>query len=90
MHPQAAEHDKEEITEALQGAAEIESTIADDETFGSLRFNFADEVVVQWLPDEDEKELIAQLREAVIALARFAQQAAGAYLDAHPRTFTVD
>jgi hypothetical protein len=90
MHPQAAEHGQEEVTEALKAAAEIESTIADDETFGSLRFNFADEVVVQWLPDEDEKELIAELREAVMALALFAQQSAGAYLEAHPKTFTVD
>ena len=90
MHREAAEHGKEEITEALKAAAEIETTIADDETFGSLRFNFADEVVVQWLPDEDEKELIAQLQGAVVALARLAQQSAVAYLEAHPKTFTVE
>jgi hypothetical protein len=90
MHPQAAEHGAEEITEALKSAGEIESTITDDDTFGSVRFEYADEVVVQWLPDADARERIAQLRESVMALAGFAQQAAGAYLEAHPDTFTVD
>jgi hypothetical protein len=90
MHPQAAEHGAEELTEALESAGEIESTITDDDTFGSVRFEYADEVVVQWLPDADARERIAQLRESVMALARFAQHAAGAYLEAHPDTFTVD
>ncbi|MEN3285196.1 MAG: hypothetical protein V7607_6336 [Solirubrobacteraceae bacterium] len=90
MHPQAAEHGAEEITEALKKAAEIESTITEEGTFGSVRFEFADEVVVQWLPDADAPERIAQLRESVMALARFVQQAARAYLEARPDSFTVE
>jgi hypothetical protein len=90
MHPEAAEHGAEEITQALKAAAEIEGTITDEDTFGSVRFGFADEVVVQWLPDEDARERIAQLRRSVWALARFVQQAAGAYLEARPSTFTFE
>jgi hypothetical protein len=89
-HPQAADHGAEEITEALKDAAEIESTITDDDTFGSVRFELADEVVVQWLADEDARERLSQLQGSVLALARFVQQAAGAYLEARPNTFIVE
>jgi hypothetical protein len=52
MHPDKPRW-KEEITEALPAAAELEGTITADEQFGSVRFRFADEVAVQWLPDAE-------------------------------------
>jgi hypothetical protein len=53
--------------------------------FGSGRFRFADDVAVQWLPDpETQVQLIAALRESVMALGRFAQRAAQAYLQSRP------
>jgi len=57
------------------------------EGFGDVRFDFADEVAVQWLPDVDTEEGQAQtaaLREVVVALARFVQRAVGAHLDTLP------
>ncbi len=50
-----------------------------------MRFNFADEVAVQWLPDvEAQVHLIERLRDAVMALARFVQRAAHTYLASRP------
>jgi hypothetical protein len=92
MHPAKAAHGKEEISEALKAAAELEGTITFGQGLGSVRFGFADEVAVQWLPDlENEVHLIETLRESVMALARFAQRVIGAYLESRPDgTFTVE
>jgi hypothetical protein len=85
MHPDKAAHGAEEIHEALTKAADIESTITSGDAFGTVRFGFADDVAVQWLPDiETDRDVLSQLREAVMALARFVQRAAGAYLDSRP------
>lgn len=85
MHPDKAGHGTEEITEALKAAAEHEGTITFSQGLGSVRFGFADEVAVQWLPDVDnEVHLIETLRESVMALARFAQRAIAAYLESRP------
>ncbi len=86
LHPDKAAHGVEEIREALIKASDIESTITSGDAFGSVRFGFADDAAVQWLPDveTDARDILTQLREAVMALARFAQRAAGAYLDARP------
>jgi hypothetical protein len=61
--------------------------------FGSVRFGFADDVAVQWLPDvdTDARDILAQLRDAVLALARFVQRATRAYLETRPSgTFTAE
>lgn len=90
MHPEKAGHGQEEITEALQAAGDLESFIEAGDHFGSVRFSFADEVAAQWLPaDDDLEEILVKLREAALALARFAQRAAEAYLESRPPgTFT--
>jgi hypothetical protein len=76
MHPEKAAHGKEEIREALRKAASLEGTITASGDFGTLRFGFADDVPVQWLPDtETQVHRIEELRESVMALARFAQPA---------------
>lgn len=91
MHPEKAAHGKEEITEGLKAAAAIESTISMDDYFGSVRFNFADEVVVQWVPEEDQEVVYIRMSDAVQDLARFVQRAARAYLDSRPSgTFSVE
>ncbi len=90
MHPDKAEHGREEIAEALDAASELASSIEFSDYFGSVRFRFADEVAVQWLPDGPEQEtLIEHLRESVLALSRFVQRAARAYMESRPSgTFT--
>jgi hypothetical protein len=92
MHPDKAAHGKEEILQALRDAATLEGTITARDSFGTVRFGFADDVAVQWLPDvETQVHLIEQLRESVLALARFAQRAAGAYLRSRPEgTSTIE
>jgi hypothetical protein len=92
MHPDKAEHGQEEIAEALDAASQLESSIEFSDDFGSVRFRFADEVAVQWLPDGPEQEtLIENLREAVLALSRIVQRAAQAYIESRPSgTFTQD
>lgn len=52
-----------------------------------MRFDFADDVAVQWLPDIDHDVGIAELgrmTEALLALARFVQRAVGAHLATLP------
>lgn len=92
MHPDKAAHGQEEITEALEAASGLEGTITMSESFGSVRFRFADEVAVQWLPDAaTQTHRIEALRESVMALGRFAQRAAQTYLQARlTETFTVE
>jgi hypothetical protein len=91
MHPAAAQHDEEEMANALAEAADIESTIDSGEKFGDARFRFADEVGVQLLPPVDDPSWMEKLRDASVALADFAQRAAQAYLESRPDgTFTVE
>jgi hypothetical protein len=93
MHPDKAAHGAEEVYVALTTAAGIESTITVGDDFGSVRFGFADDVVVQWLPDveTEARDILSELREAVLALARFVQRASRAYLEGRPQgTFTVE
>jgi len=90
MHPDKAAHGKEEITQALEDAAESQGTVYIGDELGSVRFWFADEVVTQWLPpDETKPATIVMLREALMALVRFTQQAFAAYRRSRPAgTFT--
>lgn len=92
MHPEKAKHGQEEITEALRSAADIESFIEAGDHFGSVRFGFADEVAVQWLPDTPDRDAILEdLREAVLALSRFVQRATQSYIESRPvGTFTFE
>jgi len=87
MHPQKAEHGKEEIKNALERAAELRGTITADDRFGSVRFEFADEVAVQFLPEATPGNApeMERVRETGMALARFVQHAANAYLGRLPR-----
>lgn len=85
MHPDKAAHGKEEITQALETAAELPGTVHVGEHVGSVRFWFADEVVAQWLPpDEAQPPTIIALREALMALVRFTQRAFAAYQARRP------
>ena len=91
MHPAAAQHDEEEMANALAEAADIESTIDSGKKFGDARFRFADEVGVQLLPPLDDPSWMEKLRDTSMALADFAQRAAQAYLESRPDgTFTVE
>lgn len=91
MHPAAAQDGKEEMTNALAGATDIESTIDTGQRFGDARFRYADEVGVQLLPSLEDTSWVEKLREAALALADFAQRAALAYLEVRPDgTFTVE
>ena len=85
MHPDKAAAGQDEITNALTKAASSDGTITQGETATSVRFRFADEVVVQWLPDLDaEAESLITTRGAVLRLAHFTRSAVRAYLDSRP------
>lgn len=79
MHPLKAEHGSEEIQIALRRARTNVGTITDPGFFGGVRFGFADEVAVQWLPgayDHDDP-LPATIEEAeAFAIATAAESAA--------------
>lgn len=51
LHPERETHGDEKIANALRDAASLEGTITAEDTIGSVRFEFADEVGVQLLPD---------------------------------------
>jgi hypothetical protein len=52
VHSDRAAAGAKELYNALRAAAHIDSTISwQEDEFGSVRFCFADEVTVQWLPD---------------------------------------
>jgi hypothetical protein len=86
MHPAKAEHGQAEIKQALERAADLQSSISYGESPITVRFEFADEVAVQWLPEAtpDNPGAVEALREAGVALAKFAQRAIGAYLEELP------
>ena len=52
MHPEKAQHGREEVLEGLRGAADKASRIRIPDAPYDLRFDFADEVIVEWLPDD--------------------------------------
>jgi len=90
-HPAKSQAKKEEVEQAMARAVaqgiEGKITIATG-SFGDVRFEFADEVAVQWLPDGETSHGTSQivlLREGGIALAKFAQRAIGAHLATLPR-----
>jgi len=59
MQPNKAAHGKEEASVALTKAATLTSTIdAGDFYFGEARFHFADEVVVQWIPEKRTRKAL--------------------------------
>ncbi len=85
MHPDKAAHGKEEITQALEDAADLPGTVYVGDELGGVRFWFADEVVAQWLPpDESKPPTIIGLRESLMALVRFTQRAFAAYQARRP------
>jgi hypothetical protein len=87
MHPAKAEHGQEEIKKALERAADLRGTITANDTFGSVRFDFADEVAVQFLPEAtpDDAKAVESVRDTGVALAYFVQHAANAYLGRLPK-----
>lgn len=89
MHPDKAAHGKEEITQALEDAADLPGAVHVGENIASVRFWFADEIVAQWMPPEEQSVTVIALREGLLALVRFTQRAFAAYqLQRPPGTFT--
>jgi hypothetical protein len=86
MHPEKAQHGKEEIKLALESAANMEGSITADGTFGSVRFDFADEVAVQMVPEATPEDALAleRVRDTGVALVTFVQHAANVYLKRLP------
>jgi len=83
IHPDKASAGKEEILNALAGAAETQSSITVGGTGLSLRFAVADEVVAQWLPEID-MGFFDVLMDAVLAVPLLAISAAHHYLATRP------
>lgn len=57
------------LLEGLRDAAGKESTIRISDAPYDLRFDFADEVIVEWLSADADQAPIIGLREGVLALA---------------------
>ena len=63
---------QEELHDALTRAAPNEGTITyTDGSAITIRFRFADEVTVQWLPPDAESARLTRLSEAGMALTRY-------------------
>lgn len=82
MHPLKAENDNEEIQTALRRARVNVGTITDPALFGGVRFGFADEVAVQWLPgaydyDDPVPSTIEEAEALAIANAEGSEARAG-------------
>jgi hypothetical protein len=86
MNPAKAAAGKSEIKIALERAAHLEGSITAEGTFGSVRFDFADEVAVQFLPDAtlENPATVEAIRDTGASLATFVQHAANAYLGRLP------
>lgn len=84
MNADKARAGREEITKALTKAANLPGTITQDRALGSVRFGFADNVTVQWLPDAQSARHVEQLGEAMVVLLQFVQAAAKAYIKSRP------
>jgi hypothetical protein len=81
VHPLKAENDNEEIQTALRRARVNVGTITDPGLFGGVRFGFADEVAVQWLPgayDHDDPAPRSIEEAEAWAIANAAESAARA------------
>jgi hypothetical protein len=70
----------------------LEGTITADDTIGSVRFDFADEVGVQLLPDiVSDPDLMKKLSDATVALGLFMHGAVLQYVKArHPGAIRVE
>jgi hypothetical protein len=85
LHPERDAHGDEEIANALISAANLEGTITAEDTIGSVRFEFADEVGVQMLPDiVDDPDVIKELGDATVALGLFMHGALLQYVESRP------
>jgi hypothetical protein len=81
LHPAAYANGDEEIANALASAAPHTGTITTGETQAKERFGFADEVVVQLLPDiVTNPDEVKKLAAARIALGAFVSAAIAAYM----------
>jgi hypothetical protein len=72
------------LTEALTEAAGRLGRVSHDGTFRTVRFGFADVVAEEFLPWEEERDLMKHLSRALLALGGFAHEALDAYLEGLP------
>jgi hypothetical protein len=85
LHPERDAHGDEEIANALRYVASLEGTITAEDTIGSVRFEFADEVGVQMLPDiVDYPDVMNELGDATVALGLFMHGALLQYVKSRP------
>jgi hypothetical protein len=76
---------REKLQQAMQNAAGLSSRITVGPRFGDVRLDFADEVVVQFIGEDDvARPLMHQLQQGVLAFWRFCHHALDAYLRALP------
>jgi hypothetical protein len=91
MHPKRIKAGEDEVMQALAAAAEEEGTIAGVDEVATIRFGFADEIAVQWLPVERLGDAVTSLREAVLSVPLLATRAVEAYIMLRPDgTFAIE
>ncbi len=77
---------REKLQRALNDAAELTGRATVGGDFREIRFDFADEVIVQLLGDDDElRALVEGLQSGVVALWRFVHAAFKQYLGDLPK-----
>ncbi|MCW3048499.1 MAG: hypothetical protein JWO74_2783 [Solirubrobacterales bacterium] len=82
-----AAKDREKLQQAMKEAADLPGTITVGEYFGTVRFDFADEIIVQFIGEDDVAgPLMDKLQRGVLALWRFCHHAFEAYLATLPST----
>jgi hypothetical protein len=83
MDRRKATQGNEEIQTPMAEAASVEGTINLGGTLAETRFWFADEVVVQWFQEDH-----TALREPLLAIPLFAEEAFASYRSTRPSVFT--
>jgi hypothetical protein len=72
---------REKLQNAMRSAAVLRGQITSGDAFGTVRLDYADEVVVQLIGDNDAAELLMEaVRDGVLAFWRFCHWAFQAYL----------
>ena len=83
MRPRAAR----KLQNAMRDAATVEGSAQVGPPFGEIRFDFADEIAVQFLGGEEAfREIAARLRDGILAFWRFAQTCFEVYMRSLPVT----
>jgi DNA-binding XRE family transcriptional regulator len=90
MHPDREASGAEELANAMREVVDLPSWIEGGEDYASFRATFADEIALQFLSDsnEENEEIMEDLRQPVFELVEFAEAVLLAHLKTVPKDKT--